>query len=69
MKKPLLPAIQEIFEKLCNHHSISYFELIQPKPREDGFPKVKEIIPISTFVHLKKDPNFDLPLSNIKKEY
>lgn len=44
------------------------FESIN-QPREDGYPKVKELKAKVIFVSDAKDPNYDLPLSNIYKEY
>jgi len=44
------------------------FESIQTI-REDGFPKVKEIKSGVKFKTNVKDPNFDLPLSNLEKTY
>lgn len=44
------------------------FEFINP-PRKDGFPKVKELKAKKRFVSDAKDPNYDLPLSNLYKEY
>lgn len=44
------------------------FERLNP-PREDGYPKVKELKAKVRFVSDAKDPNYDLPLSNLEKEY
>lgn len=44
------------------------FESINP-PREDGYPKVKELKAKKRFVSDAKDPNYDLPLSNLYKDY
>lgn len=44
------------------------FESINP-PREDGYPKVNELKAKKRFVSDAKDPNYDLPLSNLYKEY
>lgn len=44
------------------------FESIN-QPREDGYPKVKELKAKKRFVSDAKDPNYDLPLSNLYKEY
>jgi len=44
------------------------FESIQTI-REDGFPKVKEIKSGVKFKTDAKDPNFDLPYSNLEKTY
>jgi hypothetical protein len=44
------------------------FESIQ-EIREDGFPKVKEITAKEILSLNPKDPNYDLPWSNLEKEY
>lgn len=44
------------------------FEKLNP-PREDGFPKVKELKAKVKFVSDRKDLNYELPLSNLYKEY
>jgi len=44
------------------------FERLNP-PREDGYPKVKELKAKVRFVSDAKDPNYDFPLSNLFKEY
>lgn len=44
------------------------FELLNP-PRLDGFPKVKEIGSKNFVKANAKDPNYDLPLSNLYKQY
>ena len=44
------------------------FELLNPY-REDGFPRVKELNSIGRFISDAKDPNYELPLSNLRKNY
>ena len=44
------------------------FELLNP-PRPDGFPKVKEIGFRGFVKGNAKDPNYNLPLSNLYKSY
>jgi len=44
------------------------FEKLNP-PREDGYPKVKELKRTSVFKTDAKDPNNNKPLSALEKEY
>lgn len=63
--------ITRIANKASEQHRnkmFSILELLNP-PREDGFPKVKELSSGSGFVTNAKDPNFDKPLSELEKEY
>ena len=52
-----------------NFQIITEFELIQSPMREDGFPKIKEIVKGYPFVSIRKDPNYELPYSALEKEY
>ena len=44
------------------------FESIN-QPREDGYPKVKELKAKVIFVSDAKDPNYDEPYSKLFKDY
>lgn len=44
------------------------FEKLNP-PRVDGFPKVKEIVPLGEFKTNRNDSNYDKPISDLEKEY
>lgn len=44
------------------------FEKINP-PKENGYPRVNEILAEVVFKSNPKDPNFDNPISDLEKEY
>lgn len=44
------------------------FEKLNP-PREDGFPKVKELKATEPFKTNAKESDFDKPILNLEKEY
>ncbi len=64
-------GITRTANKVFEWHLKTQFSILEKlnPPREDGFPKVKELSSGAGFVANAKDPNFDKPLSELEKEY